>query len=111
MQAIEDARSVLNAVADEFEAKPESWCQINVGKTSEGKSVQWIDQEAVSWCALGKLQAVAYRGRSLKDALTMTDECMTLLYDRLQGKTLISFNDREGRVVGEVVDLFRKAAR
>lgn len=114
-----DTAALLEEAADYFEKHPECWLQgILSGFHLEGarvKSTMVFSSEANSFCAQGILNRFGYTkpGEPSSGAFRYTEATITEALgevSQLVGGSVVSFNDKKGRRVQEVIAIFRRAA-
>ena len=93
-----------------------TWCQNEPALDRNGKPVQCVSADAVSWCAYGRIASVAHRNGDLSGFGNVAAAAFSLLHNAVntpvpkkRSLRVSAWNDQPGRTSQQVAEVFDKA--
>lgn len=100
----DDPKTLAADIARELRENPNAWTQSYMARRADGKQALVLGDGACSWCLVGHIE------RRLKDRVVNHPQVLTAFYNHLDRKSIVCFNDAEGRTVADVIELCEKVA-
>lgn len=103
-----DYRAIAASIADELTEHPERWTQRAVAKNSNGENCE--RRLGISFCLIGHIWQRCDPDDELKRDYGLEVQVENVFKSHLPERSIVRFNDEEGRTVQDIIDLCRKVA-
>lgn len=93
---------------DDYWPTADNWTQTKYARDRNGNPVPSISEDAISWCAIGRLLTTAYRHHNITEPHDVTNAALHLLQNTAaQDDTdIIDWHDQPGRTPQQIAQAF-----